>query len=307
MKMLMTKKIFPMKKKKTSTPSRDEQTRPRKSKRNAGSLFKRFVSHIMRDRGSGAPLWRRLSKRNRDNSTKSLLSQDHQPEILKVTPMRTSCEVSLISSVEDRPRIFQITVTHDGKSEVDDSYHTVLNPHRIRRANHFDDDKDYDQDVVEIGSSAVLTQDMTTTDQSCSTDGKKTTSRKGASEFDDEETIYFIDTNEQYMRDMYDVMTRKDTIFYKSLFDTSDTEDDDNDDDDICIQGWENNQNWRNNQHTITDDLWYNTGPSTPLDHTDLEKQRLNTTLDTALLEYDDDESVFSRDKSLPIEITVQF
>jgi hypothetical protein len=329
--MITTTKIFPIGKMKGFATIQQGQKRPRNNR--VGSLLKRFVAHVKKERSDACgrgdvdnrkhslQLWmrqRKSFKRDRifDTSYHSVISlQHHQmPEILKVSPMCTSCEVTLISSVADGPGTHQITVTHDGRPELDNSYHLVLNPHRSSRSNHYDD---------EIGSNAV-THDSTT-DLSCSSglNGNTTTTMATApttpqsyvtGRDNNEETIIFGDNiddlrdniDDLHFREMYDVTTRKETIFHKSLFVASDTENDSDGDDDndaMDLEFWENIQTWRNERPSVVEDVCYGYV-------SELQKQKdlLNTTCDTALYEDEDDESYDSyRDEDLPIEITVQF
>jgi hypothetical protein len=312
--MITTNKMFPMTKMKGFATVQQGQKRPRKNR--VGSLLKRFVAHVTKERNDACDrkhslqLWRHRKSFKRekiDSSYHSVLSLQYQqlPEILKVSPMCTSCEVTLISSVEDGPGTHQITVTHDGRPEFDNSYHMVLNPHRTSRSNYYHDDDEDHHDIGEIGSSEV-THDSTT-NLSCSSglNGKTTTTTTTQSFVtggdNNEETIYFGDNSDkQCLHDRHNATISKDNIFYKSLFIASDTEDDDDDNEVVDFQFWENYQSWRD-------------GPDT--DHacyghaSELQKQELlNTTTDTALLEDEYDESLDSdRDEDLPIEITVQF
>jgi len=322
--MITTTKLFPITNMKAFTTAKQGQKCPRKNR--VRSLLKRFVAHVTKEKNDACDsgdvdnrkhslqLWmrqRKSFKRDRmfDTSYHSGISlQHHQlPEILKVSPTCTSCEVTLISSVADGPGTHQITVTHDGRPELDNSYHMVLNPHRTSRSNHYDD---------EIGSS-VVTHDSTT-DLSCSSglNGKTTTTMATTPTRtqsyvtggdNNEETIYFGDTSDDLnLFEMHDVTIRKDNLFYDSLFVASDTENDSDDDDDnevMDLQFWKNIQTWRNERPDVVEDACY--GYVSKLQK---QKELLNTTCDTALCEDEYDESYdYGRDKDLPIEITVQF
>ena len=183
-----------------------QEDQPKPSRKNrVSSLLKRFVSrsgehsHTMNHPQHHHPhqttMARKqrkkhlLQKLRRDSSLHSLSSSHHPlPEILRVTPMGTSCEVTLLSSVEDGPGLYQITVTqNDGKSVVDHSYHTILNPHRTSKRHLFDDDEDdYDDDYdydceYEVGSNES-THDVTT----------DASSPERSFAVDVEESIYFV-------------------------------------------------------------------------------------------------------------------
>lgn len=320
-----------------------EMHRKQHRKPRVGSLLKRFVTTVIakqRDIGNaadrscaaGVPLFKKSPNRgsSSNNSHKitqnvclaPVLSQQTQqqllPEILKVSPMCTSCEVTLISSTEDRPETHRIIVTQDGKSPTDNSYHMVLNPHRAPRTK-FDVEEE-DEDVEET-RSGEMTHDITT--GSCRSfdlngyDNKTTPTLSFA--YSQEDEINFVNGEEtdfhkeaeiyaRYLRDREDFMiqTQNDTMVYKSLFVDSDLEDeceDENDsylfvgDDeaeelDADVQFVENYLNWRSDNEASK--------------VVQARKELLNTTIDTALLEDIEDESLSFRDDDLPIEILVQ-
>jgi len=281
-KIVPTKKLFGISKMMKGC-AHAQEGQPQQRKNRVGSLFKRFVAHIVaKERGVGEPtdtrpyplLWKKPLKQpdSSDDSEREMklpgLAQHPPPEILKVSPMCTSCEVTLISCAEDGPGTHQITVTHDGKKEPDDSYHMVLNPHRTHRKDYYDDDDDDaadnddddNHDFGEIGSSAV-THDMTT--DSCSSDlngnvggNDRATAQSFIASVDNEEAYYsresydgcLLDSDQQYISDTQNVMIKKESIFYKSLFVVSDSEDDDDDGDDYY--------NFRND-NTITEEVQY--------------------------------------------------
>ena len=293
----------------------ERQTRPDKNK--MGSFIKRFMKKRAATSGKSSKPSRSLWRKNylkRDRSERPFLDMS-LPEILKVSPMGNSCEVTLVSSSdEDGPGTRdQITVTtQDGTSTFDDySYHVVLNPHRSGASRTFfeDDEEEIVFGVSSVGSTHDLTTEFTPSAQSSSatcTDTATNNNNNNNNNSNIEETIYFDQNDEEYMREHHDIMIRKESLFYKSLFDDSDESDDEDD------EFWENHENWRNGSSPrITDDPWYYDERVSAHEQLQKQKEVLNTSLDTTLLEneYDDifDElTLDSREEGFPIEITVQ-
>jgi len=278
----------------TTNEGKYEKIRDRKTR--MGSMWKRIVGRKERDTNgaktssssSRSMLWRKKhGKRDRNDSS------NLEPEILRVSPMSTSCEVTLLSSYEDGPSgIHQITVTQNGKLPVDESYHVVLNPHR-KQKRLFDDNED------DLHSSASSTHDLTTEFTPSAQSSSATC--VDTNHYNGEETICFVscDEQEQFIRDRHDIMIRKESLFYKSLFDVSESEDDDEAEEEI--QFWEHASTPR-----FTADAWCNDERAQA--HAKLLKQQeiLNTTLDTALLEEDeDDEELTLNSHGFPLEIMV--
>lgn len=271
----------------------DEALSSRKNR--MGSMFKRFVETRLPSRAEArdkkpslSSLWKKNHfKRNRSERS---LSDLYPPEILKVSPMSNSCEVTLVSTADDErpyPTDHITVTTQEETCENDNSYHVVLNPRRSSHSKLFLDDlekEEADFAFSSAGSTHALTTDFTSYAQSSSAEHHNSC----------EETIYFERGKEQFLRERNDIMIRKESIFYKSLFDTFDESE--KEDDGL----WENS--WREGKprYHKNDDIF-------DFDE-ELEKHQeaLNAALNTDYGD-DDDFTLDSRDDGLPIEITISF
>ena len=276
----------------------DDEVHGASSRKNRmASMLKRLVEKGSLSKAEGRD--KKLSfpsifKKNhfkRSRSERSLLDLS-EPEILKVSPMSNSCEVTLVSTAtEDRPYpTDHITVTtQDESCENDLSYHVVLNPRRSSHSNYFEDDlikEEADFAFSSAGSTHALTTDFTSSAQSSSAEHQTNC----------EETIYFERSDEQFRRDRNDIMIRKESIFYKSLFDTFDESEEEADDQ------WEENS-WRKHSYHKHDDIF-------DFDDDGLDElKKLQEGLNKTLTDHDDDDdlSLDSREDGLPIEITISF
>ncbi len=272
-------------------------------KNRMGSVFKRLVQTRSsskaesRDKKLSLPSLFRKNHFKRSRSEQSL-SDLFEPEILKVSPMTNSCEVTLLStSDDDKPYpTDHITVTtQDETCENDLSYHVVLNPRRSSHSYTFEDDlikEEADFAFSSAGSTHALTTDFTSSAQSSTAEHQNNC----------EETIYFERGEEQFRRDRNDIMIRKESIFYKSLFDTFDESEEDADDQ------WGENS-WREDRHSSyhkNDDIFdFDENPSALEELKKLQEGLNNTTSKDN--EDDDDFTLDSREDGLPIEITISF
>jgi len=274
---------------------KQQQKRTTRKNSRMTSMWKRIVGRKDRDtngantngaKPTSRPLWRRKHlKRDR------IESSHLEPEILRVSPLGNSCEVTLLSSYEDGPSgIHTITVTQNGKLPVDESYHVVLNPHRQKLFFDYNDDN---------GSSAASTHGLTTEFTPSAQSSAATCVDTHHNSSSGEETIYFVNSDEQqWLQDRHDIMIRKQSLFYESLFVASESEDGDQDEEEM--QFWETGDSPR-----FTAEAWCDDERADA--HAKLLKQQqiLNTTLDTALLD-DEEFTVDSRDDGFPLEIMVQ-
>ena len=308
-----TKTVFSNGKKKGFTQIQEGQ--PQQRKKRVGRRLNRFFSRISKENGLNS-LRKTPSKQNSDSEelkSMSSYSSYTTTEVLRVSPMSTSCEVTLVFS-DDGFETHQESTVFRGEDEEEQckSYHIVLNPHRTTRKSDDDDDDDDGVHSGETGSKDV-THDMSDGSSSSDmndnasydktmplfTDGSGAAVDHATRENDDGHITG--SGNDEHDRGRHDFMVHKYSIFYESLFVASDSEDDDNydgdeDDDSEFLDG--------NNWHIHGDEQLYSNipKPHVPLVEPD---EILNITLDTAL-DDDHEDSLSSRDAVVPIEITVR-
>eukprot|EP00535_Pseudo-nitzschia_heimii_P003428 CAMPEP_0197184606 /NCGR_PEP_ID=MMETSP1423-20130617/10191_1 /TAXON_ID=476441 /ORGANISM="Pseudo-nitzschia heimii, Strain UNC1101" /LENGTH=306 /DNA_ID=CAMNT_0042635459 /DNA_START=169 /DNA_END=1089 /DNA_ORIENTATION=+ len=292
---------------------KEERTTQKMTK--VGSLMKRLVSNVAtkeKDRANDPmesrrwPKWRRTSERRPSDCSRETQQQQHpMPEILRVSPKLTSCEVTLISSADDSPVEHPNTATQDGKAELDNSYHMVLNPHRRSRTKYYEeDDGDKQCDVADHGTTEFTNDSTADLSYSLDLNAQEKTAVESFFAGRDYEELDFtreidddtdgVANDHQQNRYEYDFMAQRHTMHYKSLFVDSDSDFDDD------FSEREDREFWENYERSGCD---RDHGDDAP---TNEKQQALNTTIDTSPIEYgDDDSSVSSRDEDLPLEITV--
>eukprot|EP00536_Pseudo-nitzschia_multiseries_P004117 jgi/Psemu1/284882/fgenesh1_pg.67_\ len=224
------------------------------------SVLKRFLSRTSKDTKTTEGIddynsfKEVLSKQVSDSEEEQgpMISQVG-PEILRVSPMHKSCEVTLISSSfdestvdeEDSKAHYKITVNNGNEKDFDESYHVVLNPHRPSRTSYyfFDDEKHHRS---ETGSNDI-TRD--TCDESCSSDSDHGVDKNnGMNVAGSDIEKYFdidgiVDKRDDYKleRARQDFIFKKDSEFYESLFIASDS---DEEGEDYNIGSLEVNNQW---------------------------------------------------------------
>uniref|UniRef100_A0A7S4AX70 Uncharacterized protein n=1 Tax=Pseudo-nitzschia australis TaxID=44445 RepID=A0A7S4AX70_9STRA len=285
--------------------------RSKQTKNPVGALLKRFVGRISKDKKNTKAkdidvsnvLEKVLSNRvsNYEEEVDSMLPHT-VPEILRVSPMHTSCEVTLIFSTDYEPEArYKISVNDGRDEETDESYHTVLNPSRSTRKKFwvYDDDS---YDISETKSNDVTTQETSDYDDTrCDSDSPSSSDWDGSvyeSSVRDNNAMWGADSDKEkqcvvdgcitlrkdyeYGRVGQDFFLNKDSINFESLFDASDS---DEDDDGGTIVFFEGDSGETSNYHH----------------HVSKANGFLNLTLDTALVEdtnslssIDDDHSIRS-------------
>ena len=301
-----TRKPFSMNKMgKGFIPIIEERQKQKTAK--VGSLMKRLVSKVTKEKDNSTETaesrrWSRWKIPSRRQRLTDGELEHPMPEILRVSPRCTSCEVTLISSKDDTDAKHQNAVTQEGNAEPDNCYHMVLNPHRRTRTKYFEDDDDDNQhDVADHGKTEATNESTTDLSSSLDLNGQEKTTVETFFAGRDFEELHFVrDSDDEEDHDQQQIpnreyfMSQRHSIHYKSLFVVSDSECDDDFSEQEDREYWENYENWHRDRDF-------------QIDFARNEKQQaLNTTADTSLIEDGGDESsLSSRDEDLPVEITV--
>lgn len=275
-----------------------------------GGMIKRLVDIVSKEmrKGKGFTEIKLLKKK----SSKRIIDEDqgetdsmllyHMPEILRVSPMNTSCEVALISSSDDglEQTSENTTSNLDDEAKVDGSYHIVLNLHRSPCS------CDEDNEKNEIDSVDV-TQDMTDNDISRGMSDTYSQLEEiighnhgipmvADTDYDYPATKDHDGYHCHYHRARHDLASYRKSLAFESLFNPSDSDDDDEFDVLFLDGNYESPVNLEEDQNYD----FYITKP----DSTDELNKLLNTTLETVAEE--DEEAYPPRHDGVPSEILVR-
>ncbi|VEU33699.1 unnamed protein product [Pseudo-nitzschia multistriata] len=264
-----------------------------------GGVLKRIVGKMAKEKRSrkvidvSNSLSTTLSKRIVDcGQDLDLTLVNTEPEVLRVSPMDTSCEVTLISFSDDEPETcYKISVNHAIDQKHEESYHIVVN--HSRTAKNFDDDHHSvgeTNDVAQELTNKSATQDM---NEALPSSHLEHEMRKNicTENRDSEKNCVIpecVDSSDyECRRPRQDFFVKKDSIFYESLFVASDSEDDDDEEENLLFR--------RNNNQWFIDGMENNFPPkqnTSKPDASDKPCRLLNITLDTAVddLSFIDDE-----------------